>query len=264
MIDYKGLAGRIKCLADYTESDPAWDAAETADLRTVVSLLEGMEEEKPFAWAVRDTNPVFPEPGLWMLLQQANEPRVSWVHHEKMPLYLHPAPQPQPVLSGYSDYGAAIPGIERPCTCHPDDNPPAPCAQQYALNECRAAQPERQQKCGCRSCLSPIELLSTFVVCPVCGCKRCPRADDHRNDCTSDNVPQPQPERQPASEPTEAQIELPNIVKTAPERIYLVIGEDCHDDATFSGDGVTWCADKIDDNSIPYVRADRAALAAKE
>jgi len=32
----------------------------------------------------------------------------------------------------------------RPCTCHPDDNPPAPCAQQYALNECRAAQPERE------------------------------------------------------------------------------------------------------------------------
>ena len=26
----------------------------------------------------------------------------------------------------------------RPCTCHPDDNPPVPCAQKYALNECRA------------------------------------------------------------------------------------------------------------------------------
>ncbi|MCO6444553.1 MAG: hypothetical protein J5J04_10775, partial [Anaerolineae bacterium] len=49
------------------------------------------------------------------------------------------APQPQPVLSGYGDYGAAIPEIERPCTCHPDDNPPVPCARKYALNECRAA-----------------------------------------------------------------------------------------------------------------------------
>jgi hypothetical protein len=28
----------------------------------------------------------------------------------------------------------------RPCTCHPDDNPPRPCAQKYALSECRAAQ----------------------------------------------------------------------------------------------------------------------------
>lgn len=23
------------------------------------------------------------------------------------------------------------------CTCHPDDNPPRPCARKYALNECR-------------------------------------------------------------------------------------------------------------------------------
>jgi len=27
----------------------------------------------------------------------------------------------------------------RPCTCHPDDSPPVPCAKKYALNECRAA-----------------------------------------------------------------------------------------------------------------------------
>lgn len=28
---------------------------------------------------------------------------------------------------------------ERPCTCHPDDNPPQPCAKRYALTECKAA-----------------------------------------------------------------------------------------------------------------------------
>jgi hypothetical protein len=28
---------------------------------------------------------------------------------------------------------------ERPCTCHPDDNPPVPCPKKYALAECRAA-----------------------------------------------------------------------------------------------------------------------------
>lgn len=27
----------------------------------------------------------------------------------------------------------------RPCTCHPDDNPPSPCAEMYALDECRKA-----------------------------------------------------------------------------------------------------------------------------
>ncbi len=28
---------------------------------------------------------------------------------------------------------------KRPCTCHPDDNPPRPCPQKFALSECRAA-----------------------------------------------------------------------------------------------------------------------------
>lgn len=27
----------------------------------------------------------------------------------------------------------------RPCTCHPDDNPPKACPQKFALSECRAA-----------------------------------------------------------------------------------------------------------------------------
>jgi len=65
-----------------------------------------------------------------------------------------------------------------------------------------APQPQ-PKKCGCRSCLTPAELLCTFVVCPTCGNKRCPRADDHRNACSNSNAPGqvPQPERQPVSEP---------------------------------------------------------------
>jgi len=27
----------------------------------------------------------------------------------------------------------------RRCTCHPDDNPPEPCAQKHALRDCRIA-----------------------------------------------------------------------------------------------------------------------------
>ena len=34
----------------------------------------------------------------------------------------------------------------RPCTCHPDDNPPNPCAEQYALDECRKAAEARAAK----------------------------------------------------------------------------------------------------------------------
>jgi hypothetical protein len=33
---------------------------------------------------------------------------------------------------------------ERPCTCHPDDNPPRPCPQKFALEECRKAAAPKQ------------------------------------------------------------------------------------------------------------------------
>lgn len=33
----------------------------------------------------------------------------------------------------------------RPCTCHPDDNPPRPCPHRYALSECRKAAEYREQ-----------------------------------------------------------------------------------------------------------------------
>ncbi len=32
----------------------------------------------------------------------------------------------------------------RPCTCHPDDNPPRPCPRKYALAQCRAAANESE------------------------------------------------------------------------------------------------------------------------
>jgi hypothetical protein len=33
---------------------------------------------------------------------------------------------------------------ERSCTCHPDDKPPNPCMQKYALTECRIAELEAE------------------------------------------------------------------------------------------------------------------------
>ena len=116
------------------------------DLRTVVTMLNEAAEAKPLAEYHEDNGPV-----LWWAFPVNEPPYVGapfdsdWpgYHTHWTPLVVpatpHPAPQPQPVLSGYGDYGAAIPGIERPCTCHQDDNPPVPCTRQYALNECRAA-----------------------------------------------------------------------------------------------------------------------------
>lgn len=53
------------------------------------------------------------------------------------------------------------------------------------------------QNCGCIKCLResganvsglPVEL-TKMVVCPTCGNKRCPKASDHRHECTGSNEP---------------------------------------------------------------------------
>jgi hypothetical protein len=56
----------------------------------------------------------------------------------------------------------------------------------------------------------------------------------------------------------------PAVASTAPERIFLVIGEDCPPSAKFSDlDEVTWCEDRVCSNDIEYVRADLAVSAAQ-
>lgn len=41
--------------------------------------------------------------------------------------------------------------------------------------------------CSCRTCRPVTFTDSRFVVCPECGNKRCPHANDHRNACTGSN-----------------------------------------------------------------------------
>lgn len=43
--------------------------------------------------------------------------------------------------------------------------------------------------CWCRTCRPVTFTDSRFVVCPECGNKRCPHANDHRNACTGSNEP---------------------------------------------------------------------------
>ncbi len=48
---------------------------------------------------------------------------------------------------------------------------------------------EQKPDCWCLTC-RPVTLNDMrFVVCPDCGNKRCPRANDHRNSCTGSNEP---------------------------------------------------------------------------
>ncbi|HFL5986533.1 TPA: hypothetical protein ACG4MZ_000097 [Klebsiella aerogenes] len=53
--------------------------------------------------------------------------------------------------------------------------------------------------CWCRTC-RPVALNDMrFVVCPDCGNKRCPRANDHRNSCTWSNDPDQEGSAYPAA-----------------------------------------------------------------
>ena len=59
--------------------------------------------------------------------------------------------------------------------------------------------------CWCRTC-RPITLRGMrFVVCPDCGNKRCPRANDHRNACTGSNEPGQEGSAYPVAPQQEAQ-----------------------------------------------------------
>lgn len=55
------------------------------------------------------------------------------------------------------------------------------------------------EHCECHRCIKEKELLGPsgrlpldcekMILCPTCGNKRCPHANDHRNTCTGSNEP---------------------------------------------------------------------------
>lgn len=62
--------------------------------------------------------------------------------------------------------------------------------------------------CWCRTC-RPITLRDMrFVVCPECGNKRCPHANDHRNACTGSNEPGQEGSAYPAAPQQEVESQI--------------------------------------------------------
>lgn len=72
--------------------------------------------------------------------------------------------------------------------------------EQYGDNHTRAFGEKKRwgfiKECGCYRCMglkyndSGVPLtMSTFIVCPDCGNKRCPKATDHTLACTNSNEP---------------------------------------------------------------------------
>lgn len=44
--------------------------------------------------------------------------------------------------------------------------------------------------CTCEKCMpNVLPMLPRFIVCSICGNKRCPHATDHENECTNSNEP---------------------------------------------------------------------------
>lgn len=110
------LARRLRDLADA----PGTTGRERADLRRAADLLEAIGQQEPVAWRTED----YRTDKSATTYDSAVAERWQTKGWPIQSLYLHPQPaQPQ----------------ERSCTCPPDDNPPVPCAQRYALDECRLA-----------------------------------------------------------------------------------------------------------------------------
>ena len=101
-------------------------------------------------------------------------------------------PAPVALTSGYSDFEEIWSSSTHPLT--QDDE-----MKDFAWdiwNACRAAMLQGADgnspvipDCSCRTCRPVTFSDSRFVVCPECGNKRCPHANDHRNACTGSNEP---------------------------------------------------------------------------
>lgn len=90
-----------------------------------------------------------------------------------------PAPSHDPLA--VSDHCPDCSEPEPECVC--DEQPPAPAPELPRIC-CRTCEPEQLKAAG----LHPL-LNRTFVVCPQCHNKRCPKAEDHRSRCTGSNEP---------------------------------------------------------------------------
>ncbi|SAZ36552.1 Uncharacterised protein [Enterobacter kobei] len=62
--------------------------------------------------------------------------------------------------------------------------------------------------CWCRTCRPVTFSDSRFVVCPECGNKRCPHANDHRNACTGSNEPGQEGSAYPAAPQQEVESQI--------------------------------------------------------
>lgn len=59
----------------------------------------------------------------------------------------------------------------------------------YEVGTLEQAEEFAKKRCYCYNCATPMKRMTTFIVCPECGNKRCPHATDHSLECTNSNEP---------------------------------------------------------------------------
>ncbi|QRU21656.1 DUF551 domain-containing protein [Klebsiella pneumoniae] len=90
--------------------------------------------------------------------------------------------------------------------------------------EVQNTNPPEKRGCWCCTCRPVVLNDMRFVVCPDCGNKRCPRANDHRNACTGSNEPgqegiaYPDTQQSPGSEPATVPGKWIPVSEEMPER----------------------------------------------
>lgn len=95
--------------------------------------------------------------------------------------------------------------------------------------EVQNTNPPENPGCWCRTCRPVVLNDMRFVVCPDCGNKRCPRANDHRNACTGSNEPgqegsaYPDIPQSPGSEPVTVPGKWIPVSERMPEPGILVL-----------------------------------------
>lgn len=109
------------------------------------------------------------------MLQASNSPAQS----DCCPAQNHVSPEQNSVAPAQSPIDH---GYRPECECSRCKATARICAE---LSANSSANPD----CWCRTCRPVVLNDMRFVVCPDCGNKRCPRANDHRNACTGSNEP---------------------------------------------------------------------------
>ncbi|MEG5846566.1 hypothetical protein UXO32_16755 [Enterobacter hormaechei] len=174
-------------------------------LQQKIAEMEAARDEIPFGLDEGDSNTLAAlrialasleaEPVAWLLSGGGAKNNVSFDSgnayadplREVTPLYTAPpAPVSVPDEVCWEDVPEEI----------TEDDMALASAWAHGFNQCRAAMLQGADgnspvipDCSCRTCRPVTFSDSRFVVCPECGNKRCPHANDHRNACSGSNEP---------------------------------------------------------------------------